>query len=70
MLILRYEILCLVLYLTETVDLEKYSYSVRSIGFKVHGTFLLSGCSEFSKNVIIIGTDMSSFVHINNKIIK
>ena len=52
--------------LTKNADSGKYSYSVYSISFDVHGTFSLPNRS-FGKNVVIFGADMSSSVHINNK---
>ena len=37
------------------------------IGFDARGSFLLSDCSGFGKNVIIFDGDRSSLVHIDNK---
>ena len=52
--------------LTKNADPDKYKYSGYGIGFDSRSEFSLSDGS-IGKNVIIIGVDMSSSVHINNK---
>ena len=52
--------------LTKNADPDKYKYSGSGIGFDLRSEFLLSDGS-MGKNVIIVGDDMSSSVHINNK---
>ena len=52
--------------LTKNADLDKYKYSGYSIGFDLRSEFLLSDGS-IGKNVIIVGDEMSSSVHIDNK---
>ena len=47
--------------LTKNVDPDKYSYSGYGIGFDTHGYHSLPDGS-ISKNVIIFGVDMNSFV--------
>ena len=54
--------------LAENAGPDKYMYSVCGIGFDLHSEFSLHG-SSVGKNVIIFGVDMSSSVHIDNKII-
>ena len=47
-------------------DPDKYSYSGYRVLFDVHGTFsLLNG--GFGKNLIILGADINSSVHVDNK---
>ena len=53
--------------LTKTSNLDKYNYSGYGTGFGACRKFLLSDGSEFYKNVIILGADTSSLVHIDNK---
>ena len=52
--------------LTKNTDSDKYKYFWYGIGFDVNG-ILLSDGSGFGKNVIIIGTDMISSAHIDNR---
>ena len=52
--------------LTKNADLDKYKYSGYSIGFDLRSEFLLSDGS-IGKNVIIVGDEMISSVHIDNK---
>ena len=52
--------------LTKNADLDKYKYSGCSIGFDLRSEFLSSDGS-IGKNVIIVGDEMSSSVHIDNK---
>ena len=52
--------------LTKNADPDKYKYSGYGIGLDSRSEFSLSDGS-IGKNVIIIGVDMSSSVHINNK---
>ena len=51
--------------LTKHVDIDRYKYSGYSIGFHKKEELSFGG-NGFGKNVIIFGTDMSSFVHANN----
>ena len=51
--------------LTKYADIE-YKYSGYGIGFDRKGEFTF-GCNGFGRNVIILGADMSSSVHANNK---
>ena len=51
--------------LTKNADSDKYKYS--GIRFDESGSLLLSDGSGFGKNVIILGADMSSNVHIHYK---
>ena len=53
--------------LTKSNDIDKYKYSGYGIGFDSGGTFSFPNGS-FGENVIILGADMSSSVHANNKI--
>ena len=53
--------------LTKNGDFDKYKYSVYGIGFDACGSFSLSDSSGFSKNIIIFGADMSSFLHDDNR---
>ena len=52
--------------LTTHVDIDKYKYSGYGIGFDRKGEFSFGNGS--GKNCIILGADMSSSVHANNKI--
>ena len=52
--------------LTKNADIDKYGYSGYGIGFDKKSSFSFPG-SGFGQNVIIIGVDMSSSVHVNNK---
>ena len=47
-------------------DLDKYKYTGYSIGFDFCSEFLFTD-GRYGKNVTIIGVDMSSFGHVNNK---
>ena len=53
--------------LTKNADPSIQSYSVYGTEFEARESFLLSGNSGFGKNVIILGADMGSSVHIHNK---
>ena len=53
--------------ITKNVDIDKNKYSEYGIGFDRSGVYLLPGGS-FSRNVVIFGVDMSSSVHVDNKI--
>ena len=53
--------------LTKHVDIDQYKYSGYGIGFDRKGEFSF-GSNGFGKNVIILAADMSSSVHVNNKI--
>ena len=50
-----------------TTGFGKYKYSRYDIGFDARGSFSLSDDSEFGKNVVKIGADMSSSVHVDNR---
>ena len=53
--------------LAKNADLDKYSYSSYGTGFDTRGYHsLLDG--SVGKNAIIFGVDMSSFVHVDNKV--
>ena len=52
--------------LTKSADINKYHYSGYGIGFDRKGSFSFSS-SGFGQNVIILGADMSSSVHVDNK---
>ena len=52
--------------LTNVVDIDQYKYSGYSIGSDRKAEFLF-GSNGFGRNVIILGADMSSSVHANNK---
>ena len=52
--------------LTKHADIDQYKYSGYGIGFDRKGEFSF-GSNGFGKNVIILGADMSSSVHANNK---
>ena len=47
-------------------DIDKYKYSRYGIGFDKKETFSFSN-GGFDKNVIILGVDMSSSIHVVNK---
>ena len=51
--------------LTKHVDIDQYKYSGFGIGFNRKGEFLFG--HGFGRNVIILGADISSSVHANNK---
>ena len=52
--------------LTTNADLDKYKYSSYSIGFDSHSESWLPDKS-MGKNIIILGADMSSSVHVDDK---
>ena len=52
--------------LTKNADFEKYRYSGFGIGFDRRSIFSFSG-GGFGENVLIVGVDMSSSAHIDNK---
>ena len=52
--------------LTKHVDTDQYKYSGYGIGFDRKGE-LSFGNNGFGRNVIILGTDMSTSVHANNR---
>ena len=51
--------------LTKRVDIDQYKYSGYGIGFDIIGEFSFG--NGFGRNVIILGVDMSSSVHANNR---
>ena len=51
--------------LTKLVDIDQYKYSGYGIGFDRKGEFSF-GSNGFGRNVMILGTDISSSVHANN----
>ena len=53
--------------LTKNAEPDKYNYSGYCSVFNSRESFLLSNGSDFGKNVIIFGDDMSSWVRIDNK---
>ena len=53
--------------LVKNADTDKYKYLGYGIGFDSRATFLFPDGS-FAQNVIIFEADMSSSVHIDNKI--
>ena len=52
--------------MTKNVDVSKYKYFGYSIGFDEKRTFSHQSGS-FGNNAIILGVDMSSSVHVDNK---
>ena len=52
--------------LTKNADIEKYKYSGYGIGFDRRSSFSFPG-RGFDQNVLLLGVDMSSTVHIDNK---
>ena len=52
--------------LTKNADINQYKYSGYGIGFDRKGEFSF-GSRGFGRNCIILGADMSSSVHGNNK---
>ena len=52
--------------LTKNSDINEYKYPGYGIGFDSKGNFSYPS-GRFDQNVIIFGTDMSSYVHANNK---
>ena len=55
--------------LTKNADLEKYKYSGYGIRFNSRSQFSWSGGS-WGKNVVIFCADMSSPMHVDNKILR
>ena len=53
--------------LTKNLNPCKYYYYGQGIGFSTRRSFSLSDGSGSSKNVMTIGADMSSSVHIDNR---
>ena len=51
--------------LTKHIDVDQYKYSGYGIGFDRKGEFSFG--NGFGRNVIILGADMNSSVHANNK---
>ena len=52
--------------LTKNGDIEKYKYSGYGVGFDRRSSFsFLSG--GFGQNVLIVGADMNSSIHVDNK---
>ena len=54
--------------LVKNAGKDKYNHLGYGIGFDNQGAFSLSNSSGFGKNVIIFVADMSSSVHVDNKI--
>ena len=52
--------------LTKNADIDKYGYSGYGIGFNRKSSVSFPG-GRFGQNTIIVGVDMSSSVHIDNK---
>ena len=52
--------------LTKNTDIDKYGCSGYGIGFDRRGSVSFPG-GGFGENIIILGADMSSFIHIDNK---
>ena len=52
--------------MTKNADIDKNKYSGYGIGFVRTGIYLLPGGS-FGRNVVILGVDMSSSAHVDNK---
>ena len=52
--------------LIKNADIDKYQYSGYGIGFDRKSSFSFQG-GGFGQNVIILGADMSSAVHVDNK---
>ena len=52
--------------LTKNADIEKHGYSSLGIGFDRRSSFSFPGF-WFGQNVLILGVDMSSFAHIDDK---
>ena len=53
--------------LTKNADIDKNGYSGYGIGFDRKTAFSFPGGVGFGQNVIILGVDMSSSAHIDNK---
>ena len=52
--------------LTKNANIEKYKYSGYGIGFGRRSSFSFT-CGGFGQNVLILGADMSTSIHIYNK---
>ena len=52
--------------ITKSSDIDKYKYSGYGIGFDSKGTFSRS-TGSFGNNTIILGVDMSTSTHANNR---
>ena len=52
--------------LTKNADLDKYNYTGSAIEFDSRSEFAFTG-ESYGKNVVIFGTDMRSFVIVDNK---
>ena len=52
--------------LTKNADSDKYGYSGYGIEFDRRGSFSFPG-GGYGQNVLIVGADMSSSAHIDNK---
>ena len=52
--------------LNKNADIDKYVYSRYGIGFDRRSSFSFTGVG-FGQNILILGVDMSSSVHIDNK---
>ena len=51
--------------MAKNADIDKYKYYGYWIGFDGHGSFSFN--NGLGRNVIILGVDMSSFIHVDNK---
>ena len=52
--------------LIKNTDIDKYGYSGYGIGFDRKSSFTFPG-GGFGQNVLILGVDMSSSAHIDNR---
>ena len=52
--------------LTKNADIDKYGYSGYGIGFDRRSSFSFPG-GGYGQNILILGVDMSSSVHIDNE---
>ena len=52
--------------MTKNTDIEKYKYSGYGIGFDRRSSYSFPGGGH-GQNVLILGVDMSSSTHIDNK---
>ena len=52
--------------LNKNADIDKYVYSRYGIGFDRRSSFSFTGVG-FGQNILILGVDMSSSVHIDNE---
>ena len=52
--------------LTKNADIDKYGHSGYGIGFDRRSSFSFPG-GEFGQNILILGVNMSSSAHIDNK---